>query len=500
MRSRLHVISRLATFALAVPTVAVSISARAAAINVTNDSTHRYGEVQIAVNPKNPLNIVYTDVEGGQTYACQQQKRTECEQVSAKLKAIHITMSQPRGFFSDPSNFSTLGVFTSFDGGKIWQRATIPLPAKDHPTLLGIGDPSVGVSPDGTFYISFDNMDWGNPDDTLPAGGIGVVKSTDGGKTWSHPVLAGTPMDGPKIAVDPNDGMIYANSSTVLGPLSTGNANAPRGDLSTRWIASSKDGIHWTKPQPAGGQAWVSAAHGIVAAAFKTTGQKGMFGDANNEICGSAPTPCVVFETSKDSGATWDRHFLPPEAAASSGDGPGGGPILAADPSRSGHFALALQMNNNKAFAVYETRDSGKTWNVPVTFADDPTKRHYHVAMNYSPNGILGLVWQTQQPTDTPPAANAEAGAGAAGGPPGSLPQPFNVWAIISLDGGKTFSAPLEVSGGTSPAPQGGPFGAGDDYACIALDRDTAFVGWADWRLGERQGFFNAIKLSEFKR
>jgi hypothetical protein len=326
-----------------------------------------------------------------------------------------------------------------------------------------------------------------------------VSKSTDGGKTWSSPVLAGTPMDGPKIVADRSDGTVYVNSSTVLGPLSTGNPDTPRGDFSTRWIASSKDGVHWTKPQPSGGQVNVAAGHHVVAGAFKTSAQKTLFGDANDEICGSAPKPCIMFEISKDAGATWDRHFLPAAAAQSSGGGPGGGPYLAADPSKAGHYAVAVELNNNTAFAVYQTRDSGRTWSGPATFADDGPNRHYHVSMNYSPEGILGLAWQTQQPSAAS-AAPAVRAAGAAQGPPNSAPQPFNVWAIISRDGGASFGAPLEVSDGNSPAPQSGTQGAGDDYACIVLDHHTAYVGWADWRAGERQGFFNAIKLSEFKR
>ena len=497
MHSRLHVIAPLATLALAALLVTVPSGARAAPINVTNDPTHRYGEVQIAVNPKNPRNIVYADVQGGMTYACQQEKRPECEVVQGK--GFIIPLSQARGYFTKVKDFSGIGLFASFDGGKSWRRATIPVPPIEHPGLTGVGDPSIAVTPDGTFYLSFDNMDWGSPEKVLPAGGIGVSKSTDGGKTWSRPVLAGTPMDGPKIVADPNTGTVYVNSSTVLGPLSTGNPDTPRGNLSTRWIASSKDGVQWTKPQPSGGQASVSAAHQVVAAAFKTSSQKSMFGDANDEICGSAPKPCLIFQTSKDAGATWDRHFLPPAAAESSGGGPGGGPHVAADPSKVGHYAVAIEMKNNTAFAVYETRDSGKTWSGPATFADDAPKRHYHVSINYSPDGVLGVVWQTQQPAETS-AAPAAPAAGAAQGPPNSTPQPFNVWAIISRDGGASFSAPLEVSDGTSPAPQAGIQGAGDDYACIVLDHDTAYVAWADWRSGERQGFFNAVKLSEFKR
>ena len=127
---------------------------------------------------------------------------------------------------------------------------------------------------------------------------------------------------------------------------------------------------------------------------------------------------------------------------------------MAADPSKVGHFAVAVQTNSNTAFAVYETRRCSKTWSGPATFADDAPKRHYHVSMNYSADGVLGLVWQTQQPAQAS-AAPAEPSAGAAAGPSGATPKPFNVWAIISRDGGASFSAPLEISDGDLAGPGG---------------------------------------------
>jgi hypothetical protein len=470
-------------------------SVRASEINLTNDLAHRYGEVQIAVNPKNPNNLVYADVQLGFTYACQNDKKPDCEIKATTSPSVPIPMKQPAGFFMN-DGFDAVGLFVSFDGGKTWQRTTVPLPAKAHSKLTGWGDPSVAVTANGIFYLSFDNMDWGTADSALVAGGMGVSKSTDGGKTWSEPVLTGTPMDGPKIVVDTSTGTIYAASSSNLGPLSTGDPDAPRGKIGSRWIASSKDGEHWTKPQPSGGGfASTSAARGVLAVAFKT-GPKSLFGDGNNELCGDAPAPCVVFETTKDSGVAWDRHALPPSAS------PGSAALVAADPSKTGHFAVAVQMNDNKEFAVYQTRDSGKTWSQPVPFTDDATKKHYHVWMAYSPDGVLGLVWRTSQ---TAPGASA-APAPTAGAPPAGFlnspnPQPYNVWAIISRDGGGSFSEPLKVSAGDSLAPQEGMFGnAGDDYSSIVIFRDTAYLGWADWRPGERQGYFNAVKLSEFKQ
>src|SRR5207249_6427503 len=122
------------------------------------------------------------------------------------------------------------------------------------------------------------------------------------------------------------------------------------------------------------------------------------------------------------------------------------------------------------------------------------SKRHSYPWMNYSPTGVLGLMWRTVQAPLTPPPAPS--GPSAPGAGAGRLtfgqaqPMPYNVWAMISRDGGTTFSAPLRVSAANSPA--GAPGASGDDYSHIVLDRAYAYVAWPDWRPGERQGFFRA--------
>ena len=209
-----------------------------AEVNVTHDLTYRYGEVQIAVNPKNPNNLVYADVQLGFTYACQAARNPDCDVVQVRLggggNQGGILFPQPKGLFSGHA-FSVTGVFTSFDRGKTWKRVSVPVPSPQYPDLRGWGDPSVVATSDGTFYLSYDNMDWGTPEKPLPKSMVGVSKSTDGGFTWSSPVPAGTAIDGPKMTVDLNADTIYEASG--------GN----------RELVSSKDGVTWTIPQRIGG-------------------------------------------------------------------------------------------------------------------------------------------------------------------------------------------------------------------------------------------------------
>jgi hypothetical protein len=486
MHSRLSIVM----LGMAVPLLsAVAAQSRAAEVNVTQDPKYRWGESALAVNPKNPDNIVYATVGVGFTRECQQHS-PECQMMDANFGPGLPTFHQPKGIFTNPL-FNAVAAYSSFDRGKTWSRAILPISPAGHPEITGGGDPYVTAAPDGTFYFSFDANNWGTSEKTLPNAVVGVSKSTDGGRTWSIPVPTGTPVNGPKITADLSTGMIYAASSTTLGPRSSGDVNAPQGKVSDRWLAASKDGVTWTSPRPIGGNGVITAAHGMLATAFKTSGPS-MFGGANNQLCGDKPTPCIIFQTTADAGATWTRQVLTIPA----GPGPGQGEVLAAaDPSRAGHFAISIQ-REGKEFHVYQTRNSGQSWNGPAIVTDDATKRHYHASLVYSRQGVLGLMWRTMQPAPGQTVTGAPAG-----GPGGGAGVPYNVWAAISRDGGATFSEPLKVSAGDSPAPESGMFGnAGDDYSTIAIDGKNIYVGWADWRPGERQGYVGVLKVADFKK
>jgi hypothetical protein len=137
-------------------------------------------------------------------------------------------------------------------------------------------------------------------------------------------------------------------------------------------------------------------------------------------------------------------------------------------------------------FSVFQTRDSGKTWTGPTIVANDG-KTHWNPWLAYSPKGILGLVWRTNEEAAFPART------------------PYSIWAATSDDGGSTFSPPLEVNccSPASPPPNqygGGNGNLGQDFSGIALSDkgQGVYVGWGDWRTGERNLFFSAIKYQTF--
>jgi hypothetical protein len=355
--------------------------------------------------------------------------------------------------------------------------------------------------PDGSFLIGFNAINWGNwesePMTFFPNGGVGVIKSTDGGLTWNWVNYSYTPADWPYGGADPVTGTFYVTSGLVglstLGPRSNGMPDAKEGSIADRWIASTHDGVTWTDPQPLGGDnagQHVGAGHSPVAAANGILATLFLAGDqsACNFFTKEAASSCVVFQTSTDAGAHWDRHRVPTPAGFSAS---ALSVFVGADPTRKEHFTVALLNDSGADFLVFHTPDSGKTWSKPLRLTEDASKTHFAPFVGYSPKGEFGLMWRTYEPDPMKR---------------GAMPptMPYSVWAAISKDGGETFSKPLKVSQANSPAPPDDPNDAfsfvGDHGPSgIALDGEGAVhVVWADWTPGERAIFFSAISTQAF--
>jgi Neuraminidase (sialidase) len=458
-------------------------------LNVTNDVTHRFGEPEIAVNPTNPNNLLYFIMSNKLTFACEAGGDPNC---------TTVVNGSPAGQYNVPGWISTR-LFVSFDRGRTWTQKDFPsIPrfrgfpgeAADHSDLLSMGDPMVTATADGTFHIGWDSMHlgyqnvpgYGEHMGSLLDGGIAVSKSTDGGRTWSTPVLTGTGVDRPWMAADLSTGTIYeASSGSINGSMATGNPALPiMASATDRWVVSSPDGVHWTTPVGLGGGGFsgasgsnITAAHGVLAATFMGT---------TAEACKyfvSAPAPCAVFETSMDSGAHWTRHPVTGLSGAK------GSLQVAADPTCPGTYTVVAPNSQQTQLVIYVTHDAGVTWSGPATLTDDANTTKFKAWINYSPKGVFGAMWRSVLPGAVAPTARA--------------PVPYTVWAATSNDNGATFSQPLQISSASSPAPDAKLPGGSDDTSAITLSDQDAFVGWADWRPGNMAGYFRAVKLGAFK-
>ena len=494
-------------------------------LDITNDTTHRYGEPEIAVNPTNPNNLVYYVMSNMLTYKCEASGNSNCTKFSN---------GAPNGEFATAGWIST-HVFVSFDRGRSWRAVNFPsIPAyrgftgesTDHSDLISRGDPMVTVTAGGTFYIGWDAMHLGFQNipgygviGSLIDGGIAVSKSTDGGRTWSVPVLTGTGVDRPWMTTDLSTGAVYeASSGFVNGSMSTGNPALPIfSSPPDRYVVSSRDGVSWTAPEPLGGGgfsgskgSFMAAAYGRLAATFRATT------NAACEFFVSAAAPCVVFETSTDSGMDWTRHPVPGLATST------GTILVAANPVRRGTFTVSALDAGGTRNLVVVTHDYGSSWTGPSVVTDDPGTTKFKTWINYAPDGVLALMWRSVLPTssatgsptssatlqpdtDTAQALLIRRHCGYLGcglerdanddpAPPGS----YQVWAAVSNDSGKSFSLPLRISSAPSPPPDPNMLGGTDDTSVVALSNQDVFVGWGDWRPGDVAGFFSAVKLQAF--
>jgi hypothetical protein len=469
-------------------------------VDVTHDIMRRFGAPHVAVNPKDPNNIVVLASSNlGYTRACvPAPPGSDCEMIPAG----NPLLTQPRGFYKTPG-FMDIGVYASFDRGKTFKYFdTSKLTPPGHPEVNAKGEGPIAAMADGSFYIGFNAINWGQwesqPATFFPNGGVGVIKSSDGGLNWNWVSYSGTPADWPYGGCDLTTGTFYVTSGlaglSTLGPKSTGLPDSPEGMVMDRWISSTADGTHWTDPQAlggddganhvTGGHSSVAAAHGVMATMFAGSDQSSCAFFAG----GPAPANCVIFQTSKDAGKTWDRHLMPTPAGFSAN---ALGVLLGADPTKAGHFVAVLLNDDGSDLLVFQTADSGATWSTPATLGEDKTKTHFAPWVASSPDGEFGVMWRTYETQGAKPGAS----------PPY---MPYSVWAVVSKGNGATFSRPLKVSHANSPAPPDDPndsFSFVGDHGPSGMamdDHGGAYVVWADWTPGERAIFFSAINIEAF--
>jgi hypothetical protein len=468
-------------------------------IDLTKDTKRRFGAPHVAVNPSDSNNIVVlASSDLGYTRDCvPAAPGSDCEIIAAD----GFILTQPRGFYKTPG-FMDIGVYTTFDRGLTWKKADLDhVVPPDDPKVRARGEGPIAAMADGTFYVGFNAINWGEwesqPMSFFPNGGVGVMKSTDGGLTWSWTSYSFTPADWPYGGNDLSTGEFFVTSGLAgisnLGPRSNGKADSQGGTITDRWISSTKDGVTWTEPQPLGGTrngTHVAGSHSHVAAANGIMAT--MFLSSDSSSCSffveSAATPCVVFQTTTDAGKTWNRHRVPTPA----GFAPGALSILlGADPTKKGHFSAVLLNETGRDIHIYNTPDSGETWNEPVVLAQG-SKTHFAPWAGYSAQGKFGVMWRTYEDDPSNPTASAPY-------------KPYSVWAAISSDGGATFSQPLKMSKNNSPSPPNDPndsftFVGDHGPSGIALDDDAGvYVVWADWTSGERSIHFSAVNAQAFQ-
>ena len=425
------------------------------------DEAHDYrsGEPEIAINPSNPKNMVYVSTK---------YKRVEgAGDVDAPGAATEAVV---------PGTLNCY-VFYTFDGGKSWHRAAVPLGSRPE-----CADPMVVVDPSSTgplatFYIAFD---WAGGDNNTvvpklaeappySSHDVAVAMSTNGGQDWSEPVATGTTSDRPFFRIDPSTRKLYEASgdyNTAAAALFLAERGV-QGD--GRYLAVSSDhGKTWAKPVAFPGT-HMAVNNGFLVTARQLqalnqsvplTPVKAQSGDAQ-----------FTFYVSKDDGQSFQSF---PVTGPDGNPVTGAGEYVSADPTTPGRFAV-MQLNDQGMYEVYFTTldAAGKPqgWSAPVLVGPGSAAAPNKPWMDFGPNGDLGVMWKT----------NA-----------------INVYAAILRKGRAAFTQPVRVNNVTFSAEDPLAF-AGDDLSWIVLDNQNAYIGWGDLRTGDLNTFFGRVPLSKFQ-
>jgi hypothetical protein len=419
-------------------------------VDVSNTNgyfAYRSGEPEIVVNPQDPNDIAMVYAQTMLTYANHN---------------FTFTGGSPNALFTAPA-FIACGLATSTNGGRSWVQAGQPFPTISL-DATDCGDPTLAVTPNGTLYLASDVLQPPFTDSTK--NGIGIVTSTDWGKTWSTRVFTGNPVDRPWLKLDASTGALY-QASGLFG------TNAGR-----QVVASHDGGLTWGPPHllgstslPGGDEGTIDAALGVLAAAY---------------VDPASTPPQVVFETSTTDGASWSAHIVP--LADGVGTGAFGGPpsptsgspmaFVAADPASSKTYAVAVLNSSATALDVYVTHDSGTSWSPggPAVLGQVNAPNQLRLPwLAFSSKGVLGAMWRTIYPDGTQ-----------------------NVYAAVSLDAEKSFSSAIKVNAKRSPAPDPQQR-SDDDVSWITIQSGKAYIGWGDWRSGDMAAWFAAVPLHSFR-
>jgi len=415
----LSVIAALGTAALLAGSPALASSGRSILeVDVTHQPAYKHGQPAVAVNPRNPRNLVFTS-----------------------------TVFQP-----SPGLLPAGGCFLAYssDGGTTWTQ--VPWPLGDRPLC---GESNLAVDSHGTFYI-LNNQVSGDLSVDL-TNHVVVSRSTDGGRTWTGPVTTPLLLSGaPKLRVDAATGKVYAVGGAAW-------------EYPSAVSVSSDHGQTWTSPQVIPGpMPCIEVAPGETPC-----GYPGREIAVYDEILVSASQQAggnVMFYDSRDDGKTWTTTTvtsskgvpvpagtgdLVPVPALGAADDPV--PWVSADPTHRGRFAVMVPRGSD--LEVYVTSDSGKTWTGPAVIDATDADRPW---FDFGSNGVLGLMWRTTTGNaysavsfDHGRSFSAPLRVNAVPEPAGQYGPPGDRWSDITVAGGFAY---VTWSDGRDGAPLDGIF------------------------------------------
>ncbi|MCX6250274.1 MAG: exo-alpha-sialidase [Bacteroidetes bacterium] len=377
------------------------------------------------------------------------------------------------------TGFVTVSIVVSYsdDDGASWSD---PVVMPHFSGSYTSADPTLTFSSDGRFYLGY--IDFNNI--TYNAGSVYVSASTDGGATWSAPVMAidisvsaDKPIDRPWLAVD-NSGGSY-HGSVYLVTKSIKEATAAH----HIWmVKSTNNGNTWSTPVLLDSDLSVGATSNAMGVPCVTSA-----GILFVNYLSYDPTQSYyvrdVFVNSSDGGQTFSASVIADLPAASA--------IPPSDSlyQYSMHIAANPVLPDNLVHVFTDRRfgdwdilcnyslDGGNTWSDPFRINDDPVNNGVGQDMcwgGFSNNGIYSVIWRDRRNGTIDPASD------------------YRIYGSFSLNGGVTFNSNFALS--TTPGGLSRPV-SGNDFLGTVLSDSLVFSVWADKRTGLNQEYFNRYAL-----
>src|SRR3954463_3864219 len=396
--------------------------------NTTGDNSDMQNLVQpdtqaepsIAVNPANPLNVVAAYQEGR------------------------------RANGGDATN----GYATSFDGGATWMSGELPkltTQIKPQGVFERASDAVAAFGPDNTVYVN--SLIFDQDTSNGLRSGMAVNVSKDGGKTWSDPVVfqddrLGGANDKNWIVVDNSDapghhkGRVYVvwdRIAPVVYDYCDQNC-----DQQSNWLPDFQTLDPVLFPGQGIGAYPLVTKSGALAIVLDTTTAGIPTGGDEPEPNGSENAVVVTAPNAGSTPYPSPLAFLPPiqiSPNTSNGQtaqrGTDGLPAAAVDP-KSGALYVTWDdgrfRTDSKNDAVFsKSTDEGQTWSRAARINQDSKSdkiNHYGVGVAVSEDGVVHVSWRQRDESGKAPLFTDQ----------------IDTYYSESRDGGKTWSAPLQVN------------------------------------------------------
>jgi hypothetical protein len=310
-------------------------------IRVSHDAYPAHAEPSVAVNPRNPRNLLG----------------------SAMFVAGHTVR---------------IGTFVSFDGGRIWRdNGLLPVP----PGMEG-ADTTVAFDAHGFgFVAAILGMASDNGNHVSSRTGVYVWRTDNGGHSFSHPVpvVRGQPIDHPWMASEPGTNTLFLAWRTKQpdGLAVSRSTDGGRTFRSRRIIFTSESPVAWAPMVAAGPRSRVYVAF---------------------EMQGGEPKARAEVLSSSDHGRTFGQPtVLGPASMILSPSSQVHLPDLvsvAADPRTDAVYVAYSAYRGNGAHVpilLARSTDGGKSWSQPIAVTSQPDSHTVYVQPRVVVDGAHGV-------------------------------------------------------------------------------------------------------------